>query len=64
MILYRMAWQHASSGGLSIGHGPESRNLTQTLIASVAFGNRNHGSGSHWIERYENEAWTKLGEKP
>lgn len=36
----------------------------RNLMASVAFGNRNHGKGSHWIERYENGAWAKLEETP
>ena len=60
MNFYRMAWAHTTPGGFTSGSGPESRHLTQQLLASVRFGNRNHGEGSHWIEKYENGAWTKM----
>jgi len=52
MSRYRMAWGHISDGGYDTGCGPESGHLSKNLMAAVEYGNRHHGAGSHWIERY------------
>ncbi len=50
--LYRMAWRINGESG----HGPAFNRLG-TIPTSVAFGNRHHGLGSHWVEVFAGTKW-------